>query len=68
MIKIMVCCDFCEKEITIKEYTDQLLLCKSPIHEWNFNGHYVMCEKCALKIDYALAKFKNGVLEAKTQK
>lgn len=56
MIKTTYLCDFCGEEITAKEYMQQT------VFEWNLSGHYVMCEKCALKIDYILAKFKNSVL------
>ena len=65
MIKISFCCDFCGEEITAKEYAQQTIFRKNPLHEWNLSGHYVMCEKCALKIDYALSKFKNEILGEK---
>lgn len=65
MIKTSFCCDFCGAEITEKEYKLQTIFRKNPLHEWNLSGHYVICEKCALKIDYALAKLKNEILGEK---
>ena len=62
MIKTTYLCDFCGEEITAKEYVQQTVFRTNPLHEWNLSGHYVMCEKCALKIDYILAKLKNSVL------
>ena len=60
MIDVIYRCDFCESIVTEKEYVDQMIFGKNPLHEWNFENKmpFLICEKCAVKIDYALLKFK----------
>lgn len=61
MIDIIYRCDFCHDIVTEKEYIRQAMLLESPIKEMDLHN-YLVCEKCAAKINYALLKFKEANL------
>lgn len=57
MIDVIYRCDFCLEVMSEQEYIDQAILRKSPVTETDLHN-YLVCEKCAAKINYALLKFK----------
>ena len=57
MIDIIYRCDFCRDVMTDQEYINQAILRKSPVTETDLHN-YLVCEKCAAKINYALLRFK----------
>lgn len=57
MIDIVYRCDFCLDVISEQEYIDQAICRKNSVVEINLHN-YLVCEKCAAKINYALLKFK----------
>lgn len=57
MIKTMLCCDMCGKELR-PSYS---LIMDSQTKEWNMK-QFVFCKECALTIDNAILQFRNKVL------
>lgn len=57
MIDIIYRCDFCHDIMSEQEYINQAIFRKSPVVEIDLHN-YLVCEKCAVKINYALLKFK----------
>ena len=56
MIKTTYHCDFCGKEVSAKDFQDHLFR-QSKTKEWD-TSLFVVCDDCAVKIDYVLLKFK----------
>lgn len=50
-------CDFCGKELSDDEFLHQQLSGKSATKETNLSM-FIVCEKCASKIDNAILRFK----------
>ena len=63
MIKTMLCCDMCGKELK-PSYS---LIMESQTKEWSMK-QFVFCKECALTIDNAILRFKNKVLNGDTER
>lgn len=57
MLDVTYRCDFCHEIVSEQEYIEQKICRKSPVIEINLSN-YLVCDKCAAKINYAILKFK----------